>query len=377
MNDPVPVLGGVHLERVELRRIRIPLIRPFRTSFGSEHVRDVLLVKAETTDGDGWAECATEPAPLYSAEYTDAAEHVLEHHLIPRLFAAAHLTAPAVGTLLAPVKGHRMAKAAIETAVLDAELRAAGLSLGTYLGAVRGAVDCGVSVGITGAVDELIEHVAGYIDDGYRRVKLKIEPGWDLEPVGAVRARWPELPLQVDANTAYRVTDARHLARLDELGLLLIEQPLADDDLVGHAELAALLRTPICLDESIVSAAVAQSAIRLGACSIVNIKPARVGGYLEARRIHDVCAGHGVTVWCGGMLETGVGRAANLALAGLPNFTLPGDTSASARYYEQDITEPFVLDEGRLPVPTGPGIGVTPLPDVLADITTRVRAIGR
>ena len=377
MNDPVPVLGGVHLARVELRRIRIPLIRPFRTSFGSEHVRDVLLVKAETTDGEGWAECATEPSPLYSAEYTDAAEHVLEHHLIPRLFAAAHLTTPAVGTLLAPVKGHRMAKAAIETAVLDAELRAAGLSLGTYLGAVRGAVDCGVSVGITGTVDELIEHVAGYLDDGYRRVKLKIEPGWDLEPVGAVRARWPELPLQVDANTAYRVTDARHLARLDDLGLLLIEQPLADDDLVGHAELAALLRTPICLDESIVSAAVAKSAIRLGACSIVNIKPARVGGYLEARRIHDVCAGHGVPVWCGGMLETGVGRAANLALAALPNFTLPGDTSASARYYEQDITEPFVLDDGRLPVPTGPGIGVTPLPDVLADITTRVRAIGR
>ena len=377
MNDPAPTLGGVHLERIELRRIRIPLIRPFRTSFGTEHVRDVLLVKVETTDGEGWAECATEPEPLYSAEYTDAAEHVLEHHLIPRLFAAAHLTAPAVGTLLAPVKGHRMAKAAVETAVLDAELRAAGLSLGTYLGAVRGAVECGVSVGITGTVDELIEHVAGYLDDGYRRVKLKIEPGWDLEPVGAVRARWPELPLQVDANTAYRVTDARHLARLDELGLLLIEQPLADDDLVGHAELAALLRTPICLDESIVSAAVAQSAIRLGACSIVNIKPARVGGYLEARRIHDVCAGHGVPVWCGGMLETGVGRAANLALAALPNFTLPGDTSASARYYEQDITEPFVLDDGRLPVPTGPGIGVTPLPDVLADITTRVRAIGR
>jgi O-succinylbenzoate synthase len=377
VNDPVSALGGVHLERIELRRIRIPLIRPFRTSFGTEHVRDVLLVKVETTDGDGWAECATEPEPLYSAEYTDAAEHVLEHHLIPRLFSAPDLTAEAVGTLLAPVKGHRMAKAAIETAVLDAELRAAGLSLGRYLGAVRSAVECGVSVGITGTVDELLEHVAGYVADGYRRVKLKIEPGWDLEPVAAVRARWPELPLQVDANTAYRVTDARHLARLDELGLLLVEQPLPDDDLAGHAELATLLRTPICLDESIVSAAVAKSAIRLGACSIVNVKPARVGGYLEARRIHDLCASHGVPVWCGGMLETGVGRAANLALAALPNFTLPGDTSASARYYEQDITEPFVLDEGRLPVPTGPGIGVTPLPDVLARVTTKVRTLRR
>ena len=377
MSDSVPVLGGVRLERVELRRIRMPLIRPFRTSFGTEHVRDVLLVKAETTDGEGWAECATEPEPLYSAEYTDAAEHVLEHHVIPRLFAANHVTAPAVATLLAPVKGHRMAKAAVETALLDAELRAAGLSLGAYLGAVRGAVDCGVSVGITGTVDELLEHVAGYVDDGYRRVKLKIEPGWDLEPVAAVRARWPDLPLQVDANTAYRVRDAPHLGRLDELRLLLIEQPLADDDLVGHAELAKILRTPICLDESIVSAAVAESAIRLGACSIVNVKPARVGGYLEARRVHDICATHGIPVWCGGMLETGVGRAANLALAALPNFTLPGDTSASARYYEHDITEPFVLDEGRLPVPTGPGIGVTPLSDVLAEVTTVVRAVVR
>ena len=377
MNDPVPVLGGVDLRQVELRRIRMPLVRPFRTSFGTEHVRDVLLVKVDTADGEGWAECATEPEPLYSAEYTDAAEHVLEHHLIPRLFAAAHLTAPAVGGLLAPVKGHRMAKAAVETAVLDAELRAAGVSLGAYLGAVRDAVDCGVSVGITGTVDELLEHVAGYVADGYRRVKLKIEPGWDLEPVAAVRARWPELPLQVDANTAYRVTDAAHLAGLDALGLLLIEQPLADDDLAGHAELATRLRTPICLDESIVSAAVALSAIRLGACSIVNVKPARVGGYLEARRVHDVCASHGVPVWCGGMLETGVGRAANLALAALPNFTLPGDTSASARYYEHDITEPFVLDEGRLPVPRGPGIGVTPLPDALASVTTSVRAVGR
>jgi O-succinylbenzoate synthase len=232
-------------------------------------------------------------------------------------------------------------------------------------------------VGITGTVDELLEHVAGYVADGYRRVKLKIAPGWDLEPVAAVRARWPELPLQVDANTAYRLTDARHLAGLDELGLLLIEQPLPDDDLAGHAELATLLRTPICLDESIVSAAACRSAIRLGACSIVNIKPARVGGYLEARRIHDVCATFDVPVWCGGMLETGIGRAANLALAALPNFTLPGDTSASARYYERDITEPFVLDEGRLRVPTGTGIGVTPLPDVLADVTTTVRTLRR
>ena len=374
----LPELGGVRLERVELRRIRMPLVRPFRTSFGTEQVRDVLLVRAETADGEGWAECATEPEPRYSSEYTDAAEHVLEHHLVPRLFAAARPSAPMVGELLASVKGHRMAKAAIETAVLDAELRASNLSLGEYLGAIRETVDCGVSVGITDTVDELVEQVAGYIADGYRRVKLKIEPGWDIEPVGAVRARWPDVALQVDANTAYRITDAEHLARLDALGLLLVEQPLPDDDLAGHAELAAVIRTPICLDESIVSTAVAVAAIRLGACSIVNIKPARIGGYLEARRLHDACERLGVPVWCGGMLETGIGRAANLALAALPNFTLPGDTSASARYYQQDLTAPFVLDaDGRLPVPTGAGIGVTPLPDVLAEVTTRVRELAR
>ena len=370
-------LPGVGLEQVELRHVRMPLVRPFRTSFGIEHVRDVLLVRVETTDGDGWAECATEPEPGYSSEYTAGAEHVLEHHLIPRLLATERITATAVAAALAPVKGHRMAKAALETAVLDAELHASGVSLGAYLGAERDAVDCGVSVGIAGSIDELLDHVAGYIADGYRRVKLKIEPGWDIEPVTAVRRRWPDVPLQVDANTAYRVDDAHYLAQFDALGLLLIEQPLPDDDLAGHAELAAILRTPICLDESIVSVAATQAAIRIGACSIVNIKPARVGGYLEAVAIHDVCAAAGVPVWCGGMLETGVGRAANLALAALPNFTLPGDTSASNRYYEVDITEPFVLDGGRLRVPTGPGIGVTPLPGVLADVTTSVRSIRR
>jgi O-succinylbenzoate synthase len=278
------------------------------------------------------------------------------------------LSAGEVATLLAPVKGHRMAKAAIETALLDAELRAANRSLASYLGACRDRVEC--------AIDELLEHVAGYVADGYRRVKLKIEPGWDLEPVGAVRTSFPDLPLQVDANTAYSLDDAEHLASLDRFDLLLLEQPLADDDLAGHAELARRLATPICLDESIVSAASARAAIELGACSIVNIKPARVGGYLEAVRIHDLSATRGVPVWCGGMLETGVGRAANLALAALPNFTLPGDTSASARYFTDDITEPFVLDDGRLTVPAGPGIGVTPRPDALERVTTSTRTIG-
>ena len=280
------------------------------------------------------------------------------------------LTAEFVGRTLAPVKGHQMSKAVLEAAILDAQLRTAGQSFGGYLGAVHDRVPAGVSVGIMDSLDELLEAVTGCLAQGYLRIKLKIEPGWDLAPVRAVRERFgPELLLQVDANTAYTLADARHLARLDPFDLLLIEQPLSERDLLGHAALARIIQTPVCLDESIESAADAAAAISLGACSIINVKPSRVGGYLEARRIHDVAAAHGVPVWCGGMLETGIGRAANVALAGLPNFALPGDTSASDRYYAQDLTAPFVLEDGHLRVPTGPGTGVEVLPDVLAAVT--------
>jgi O-succinylbenzoate synthase len=233
-------------------------------------------------------------------------------------------------------------------------------------------VDCGVSVGIHERVEDLLRTVEGYLDEGYKRIKLKIEPGHDIADVRAVRERFGDILLQVDANTAYTRSDGHHLAQLDELGLLLIEQPLPEEDVLGHAEIAQIMRTPICLDESITSADIAADAIAMGACSIVNIKAGRVGGYLEARRVHDVCAAHGVPVWCGGMLETGLGRAANVALAALPNFTLPGDTSASGRYYAQDIVEPFVLESGTLAVPTGPGLGVTPLEDELKRFTVSV-----
>jgi o-succinylbenzoate synthase len=229
-----------------------------------------------------------------------------------------------------------------------------------------------VSVGIAGSIGELLDQVEGYLAEGYLRIKLKIEPGWDVEPVRAVRERFADVVLQVDANTAYTLADARHLARLDPFDLLLIEQPLPEDDVLGHADLARRIRTPICLDESARDAA---AAIRVGACAIVNVKPGRVGGYLEARRVHDVCVAAGVPVWCGGMLETGIGRAANVALASLPGFTLPGDTSASGRYFRRDVTEPFVLEDGRLRVPSGPGIGVDPRPDVLAEVTTRTDVV--
>jgi O-succinylbenzoate synthase len=358
------------LTGVELRRIQMPLVAPFRTSFGTETRRDVLLLRVVTDEAEGWGECVAMSDPLYSSEYVDAAADVLTRFLIPALGAQEHLDAYAVGRVLAPFKGHRMAKAAIETAVLDAELRAAGRPLARELGASRDRVPCGVSVGIMNSVDQLLDAVGGYLDAGYVRIKLKIEPGWDVEPVRAVRERFGDVLLQVDANTAYTLGDARHLAKLDPFDLLLIEQPLDEEDVLGHAALAKVIRTPVCLDESITSARAAADAIRLGACEIVNIKPGRVGGYLEARRIHDVCAAHNVPVWCGGMLETGIGRAANVALAALPGFTLPGDTSASDRYFRTDITAPFVLQDGHLPVPTAPGLGVDPLPEVLDEVTS-------
>jgi O-succinylbenzoate synthase len=295
---------------------------------------------------------------------------VLRRFLVPALLALPEPDAYRAERAFAHIKGHAMAKAALECATLDAQLRLAGMSFGAFLGAVREAVPAGVSVGIMDSVAQLLDAVDRYVDAGYLRIKLKIEPGWDVAPVRAVRERYgDELLLQVDANTAYTLADARQLARLDAFDLLLIEQPLPENDIAGHAELARLVRTPICLDESITSAAIAVHAISIGATRIVNIKPGRVGGYLEARRIHEVCAAHGVPVWCGGMLETGIGRAANVALAALPNFTLPGDTSASDRYYSRDITDPFVLEDGHVRVPTGPGLGVEPDPEALDAVT--------
>jgi O-succinylbenzoate synthase len=365
------------LAEVELRRIRLPLVAPFRTSFGTESDRDILLVRVTTETGvAGWGECVASELPLYSAEYVAGAQQVIRDVLLPRLWPLPHLAAYRVGPALAAVKGHRMAKAALELAILDAELRTVGVPLGGWLGAVRDRVPAGVSVGIADSIPELLDSVTGYLAEGYQRIKLKIEPGWDVEPVRAVRERFGDIALQVDANAAYRTSDAAQLAKLDDFDLLLIEQPLAEEDIRGHAALAARLRTPVCLDESITSAAAAADAISLGACAIVNIKAGRVGGLLEARRVHDVCAAHGIPVWCGGMLETGIGRAANVALAALPNFTLPGDTSASNRYWQRDlVTEPVVLNDGHVDVPVGPGLGVTVDEAWLAEITASTESV--
>jgi o-succinylbenzoate synthase len=364
------------ISEVELRRLKLPLVSPFRTSFGSQTERDVLIVKVVTPEAEGWAECSALEDPVYSPEYVQGAAEMIERYLLPALRDSGDVRAETVGPTLNFVKGNRMAKAALETAVLDAELKARGQSLGSHLGAVKERVPAGVSVGIMNSIPELLEAVEKYVGQGYLRIKLKIEPGWDVEPVKAVREKFgDDLLLQVDANTAYHLADAPHLARLDEFNLLLIEQPLDEEDLVQHAELSKRIKTPVCLDESIVSAKAAADALKIGAASVINVKPARVGGYLESRRIHDLCHAAGVPVWCGGMLETGIGRAANVALAALPGFTLPGDTSASDRYYKTDITEPFVLEDGHLALPTGPGIGVTPIPEVLDSLTTSAKTL--
>ena len=364
----------MRLELIRLRRISLPLVTPFRTSQHVETVRNLVVVEVVTDVGTGWAECSTDDLPVYWADYLEGELDVLQRIFAPALLAQERVTPASVAQVLAPYKGHRTAKASLETAVLDAWCRAAGVSLADELGGVRATVPTGVSVSIADSIGELLETVDGYLAQGYGRIKLKIEPGRDIAVARAVREHiGPDVLLQVDANAAYTLGDAAHLAKLDDLDLVLIEQPLAWDDLHQHAQLARLLRTPICLDESITSAASAAAAISLGACRIINIKPARVGGYLEARRIHDVAQAHGVPVWCGGMLESGLGRAANLALASLPGFTLPGDISATSRYYADDITEAFELDgDGRMRVPTGPGIGVEPRLDVLDAVTSWV-----
>ena len=362
------------IEEIRLRRAHIELVAPFRTSFGVETARELLYLEVVGDGVSGWGECTAMSEPMYSSEYVDGCEEVLRRFMLPLV--RRDTTAQTFNTSVSGVRGHYMAKAVLETALLDHQLRREGKSLAAFLGATQSRVRSGVSVGIQPTIDDLLRVVQRYLDDGYLRIKLKIEPGFDIEPVRAVRQAFgDELLLQVDANSAYSLDDAEHLAKMDDLNLLLIEQPLPEEQMAAHAQLAKRVRTPICLDESIVSAAVARDALDIGACSIINIKPGRVGGYLEAKAIHDLCYSRGVPVWCGGMLETGIGRAANLALAALPGFTLPGDTSASARYFKRDVTAPFVLRDGCLDVPTGPGIGVEPDRDYLESITSRVDVV--
>jgi len=372
----------MQIDHVTLRTLRIPLVSPFTTSFSTQTARTVVAVEvAARVDGrevTGWGECGALAEPVYSEEYASGAVDVTERFLLPLLADASRdhaLTAETVGEHLEPIVGHRMAKAALEAAVLDAQLKAADTSFADYLGVTRDRVPSGVSVGIQDSIPRLLDVVAGYLDEGYQRIKLKIQPGWDLEPVRAVREAHPDVPLQVDANAAYTLVDAAHLRRLDAFDLLLIEQPLAEDDLRQHAELARAMTTPMCLDESVVSSRSAADAIALGAAAVINIKPSRVGGYLEARRIHDVARASGIAVWCGGMLETGLARGANAALAGLPGFTLPGDISASSRFYARDLTTPYLIEDGHIAVPEFSGLCEEPDADAVAQFQVDARRV--
>jgi o-succinylbenzoate synthase len=361
----------MRLEGVELRWLELPLREPFRTSMGTELRRWILLLRVVTPEAEGWGECVALPDPGYNAEYLDGAADVIRRFLLPALAAHGDPEPADIAPALARVRGHRMAKATVEAALLDAWLRARNRSCAAHLGATRTAVASGVSIGITDGIPALLDTVAGHLDEGYRRIKLKIEPGWDVEPVRAVRDRFgDDVLLQVDANAAYTLADAEHLTALDEFGLAMLEQPFAEEEIRDHAVLARRLRTPICLDESIVSARAAAEAIESGACAVVNIKPGRVGGLLESLRVHDVCVAAGIPAWCGGMLETGLGQAANLAVAALPGCTAPADITPSHRYYDRDVTAPIRMADGYIAVPDGPGLGVEPLPDALAAATT-------
>jgi O-succinylbenzoate synthase len=360
------------VREIDLFLVELPLVRPFRVSFGTSTGKQCVLARVVTDEAEGWGECVADDGyPAFSGEWNEGVWTLLHDVLAPSLLED-DVSIDTVEERLWFVRGNPMAKATLIDAVIDAELRSAGTSLSTFLGADKQGVACGVSIGIADTVDELRAQVDEHLEQGYLRIKLKIMPGIDVERVGAIRGDHPDILLSVDGNAAYTLDDVDVFRRLDAFDLLMIEQPLHHEDLVQHAALQAEIRTPICLDESIRSAADAAAAIELGSCRIVNIKQGRVGGVLEARRVHDVAAAAGVPVWCGGMLETGIGRATNLALAAMPNFTLPGDTSASARYFAEDLTEPFVLEpDGTMQVPDARGIGVGPIPDRLEACTIR------
>jgi O-succinylbenzoate synthase len=350
----------VRIEKVELRRLRLPLVRPFETSFGRIDDRTFLLVTVHGGGAEGWGECVADAAPFYSAETAATAWHVLRDFLVPLVAGAELPSAAGVWDRMTRVRGHQMAKAALEMAAWDLDARQRGIPLWLLLGGNGRPVASGVSIGIQPSLDALEARVDAELADGYQRVKIKIKPGWDLEPARRLRERHPSLALMVDANAAYTLADADHLAGLDELSLMMIEQPLEYDDVGKHAALASRLATPVCLDESIHSVGIAEDALDRRACRIINIKPGRMGGHLQSRLLHDLCASRGVPVWHGGMLESGIGRAHNLHLSTLPNFTLPGDVAASRRYFAPDLIEPGieVLSNGTIDVPSGPGIGV-------------------
>ncbi|MEF3310749.1 o-succinylbenzoate synthase [Paenibacillus sp. GYB004] len=348
------------IEQVELRRLHVPLKAPFETSFGRFTFRDCILVGVSSEGETGYAESVAMPTPYYNEEMTDTVIYLLKHFLIPQLVGQ-HIDKPEqTAELFASVRRNYMAISALEGAVWDLLCKAQGISLSAALGGTRSEIDVGVSIGIESSVDHVLRNVTRFLEEGYKKIKVKIKPGFDIELIDAIRTRFgADVPLMADANSAYTLEHIPLLKQLDQYGLMMIEQPLAHDDIVDHATLQRELSTPICLDESIHSVEDARKAIELGSCRIINLKIGRVGGLTHTKNIHDLCARHGIPVWCGGMFEMGVGRAHNIAIASMPNFTIPGDTSTSKRHFEEDIVEPAVdfSKPGTLAVPTKPGIG--------------------
>jgi O-succinylbenzoate synthase len=341
------------IEAITLREINMPLAHPFETSFGVTTGRRILLVEIEAEELCAWGECVAGEHPYFSDEMIDTAWHIVETELAPRLLKTEVASGRDCPAVFEQVRGHRMAKAALENAVWELDAIRQGIPLAKLLGGTRKKVPCGVSIGIQPTIEQLIEKIATELAAGYQRVKLKCKPGWDEQVFAAVRERWPNILLSCDANSAYKLDDADRIATWDRFNLLMIEQPLWYDDFYFHRELQKKLKTPICLDECIRSRRDAQAALELGSGRIINIKVGRVGGFTEAIAIHDVAKAHGVPVWCGGMLETGIGRAQNIALSSLENFSLPGDVSASSRYWTEDIIEPAVTvsPKGEIEVP--------------------------
>lgn len=366
----------MRIEQIDLAVVRLPLVRPFQTSSSRKDHLDHILVRVVADGVEGWGESASPSDPFYCPETTETCWHLLHDFLAPMTLGKPWETIEELTGLYRKVKGNGFARAGLETACWDALARSRGEPLHKLLGGTRTEVLSGVSLGIESSVEAVFANIDQYLAEGYRRIKLKIAPGWDVDVVRRVRERYPDVALQVDANSAYTLADVDLLKKLDDFDLLLIEQPLAHDDVIDHATLQAALKTPVCLDESIHSADDARKAIDLKACRVINVKVSRVGGLLEARRIHDVCLARGVPVWCGGMHEFGVGRAANVAAASLPGYSLPGDVSGSDKYYREDVVEPPILaTNGAIAVFDGPGLGVEPVPERIRRHTLRAATL--
>jgi O-succinylbenzoate synthase len=363
----------MRIREITLRELRMKLVTPFETSTNRTDERRIVLVEVDVDGVTGWGECVAGETPTYSPETTETAWHILRDHVWSLMQGKEFSGAANVWDMLEPVRGHNMAKAALESAVWDAEAKQKGVPLAKLLSGVREEIASGVSIGIKDSLDELAAAVKKELAAGYQRIKVKIKPGKDVEQVKRIRQDFPGIKLMVDANSAYRASDWPLLKQLDGYHLMMIEQPLGWDDLYSHVELQRKLQTPICLDECIHTLEQAEAAIALGACKIINIKMGRVGGHTVAKQIHDLCLAKGIPVWCGGMLEAGIGRAHNIALSTLPNFILPGDVAASGRYWHEDIIEPEVTvsAQGTIRVPSAPGIGFTPRMDRIEQFTVR------